>query len=202
MAEEIIELLRSRPEYIEYLERIIKAEEELGDSNWGWEPGQIGIPGHVIRILLDNNIIKRVYASRRHREYRLTIPLEEARRAINEVKSKPQISYRDIATYAMIVTLHPEGMLKILEYIEDLIEAGRLRGAVRIFEKISVRVDRLAKLYDRVSRSQWKLLKEKQKLLQRVLDKTLEIALKIDEKLKELEETPPQEVARRLGYID
>ncbi len=204
MAEDIVELFRRKPEYFEYFKRAISAEEEYlekeGDSEWGWRPSEAGIPAHAIKAFLEHGVLRRVFESRRYRIYRLAIPLEEAKRLVGELESKPLVSYDDIVVYAQVSALHPQGVLKVLEYVDSLLDTGRLKEAIRVYEKVAVRLNRILRLYYKASKSRWRILKDKAIVMKRILDKALEIAMKIDKELRKIEEMTPREAAKKLGY--
>lgn len=204
MIEEAIELFRRKPEYLEYFKRAISAEEEYlekeGDSGWGWRPSEAGIPAHAVKAFLEHGLVRKVFDSRKYKIYRLAIPLKEARRIVEELESTPLVSYEDIVVYAQVNALHPQGVLKVLEYVDSLLSTGRLKEAIRIYEKVTTRLDRILRLYYKASKSKWKALRDKALILKRILDKALEIAMKIDEELKKIEEITPREATKRLGY--
>ncbi len=78
-------------EYRSYLERILKKEKELARKypdkpEWqAWEVGDVGVPPWIVMKFMNYGIVERVYASSRHRYYRL-VDREVIERVLGESK--------------------------------------------------------------------------------------------------------------------
>lgn len=117
-----IELLKTKPEYVEDIAKIIKYEVD-NEKRWvseysGWEWGEVGVdPSHIKKLIIAG-IVKLVYSSRSNKSYKLH-NLDDAKKLVSVMQDETACKDDEVEERPKILQI-PDDIFSVIVGFDDM----------------------------------------------------------------------------------